>query len=223
MRADAPARRQACGLSRPCFLVPARFIWQKNLPRLVEAYARYHTLCKRYENPSAIWDLALMGDGPLGPEIDGLIERYHLQEHIHRLGFAKYDELPLYYGISSALILPSISETWGLVVNEAMACGLPVLVSNRCGCAADLVKDGVNGFTFDPFNVEEMAKCMAKLSSLDADGLSSMASASRKTINQWGPERFTDGLLSATRKALDEGPRENSFTQNLLLRLLLRK
>jgi 1,2-diacylglycerol 3-alpha-glucosyltransferase len=59
-------------------------------------------------------------------------------------------------GLASAFIQASTTEQWGLVVNEAMASGLPVLVSERCGCAPDLVKNGVNGYTFDPYDIKEI-------------------------------------------------------------------
>ena len=81
-------------------------------------------------------------------------------------GFKQYDELPAYYGLASAFVHASTTEQWGLVVNEAMASGLPVLVSDRCGCAPDLVEDGVNGFTFDPYDVEALAGLMQRVAAM---------------------------------------------------------
>ncbi len=69
-------------------------------------------------------------------------------------GFKPYDELPVYYALANAFVHASTSEQWGLVVNEAIATGLPVIVSNRCGCAPELVNG--NGFTFDPTNEDEL-------------------------------------------------------------------
>ena len=208
----------ASGLPENFFLASARFIGKKNLSRLVEAYARYRHLTL----PSEPWSLVLLGDGPLRETIESQISALGLHDNVVLPGFKQYLELPAYYGRARAFIHASTAEQWGLVVNEAMACGLPVLVSNRCGCAADLVKDGVNGFTFDPFNVEEMAKCMAKLSSSDRAGFSGMAAASLRIVAEWGPKRFAEGFLAATRKALETGARGGSFVQRLLLRLMLR-
>ena len=81
-------------------------------------------------------------------------------------GFQQYDELPAFYGLASAFVHASTTEQWGLVVNEAMAAGLPVIVSERCGCAPDLVEDGVNGFTFDPQDVEELAGLMRRVAAM---------------------------------------------------------
>ena len=102
--------------------------------------------------------------------------------------------MPAYYGLASAFVHASTTEQWGLVVNEAMASGLPVLVSNRCGCAPDLVQEGVNGFTFDPYNVEQLAQLMLKISAFQTFSLSTFGAASRRIIADWGPERFASGL-----------------------------
>jgi glycosyltransferase involved in cell wall biosynthesis len=103
-----------------------------------------------------------------------------------------------------------------------MASGLPVLVSNRCGCASDLVQEGVNGFTFDPYNVEELARLMLKLSTLNSQ-LSTMGDASRRIIADWGPERFASGLQQAVEMALRvPRPRSTWFDRLLLKALALR-
>src|SRR5208337_5127598 len=81
----------------------------------------------------------------------------------HLPGFKQYEELPAYYGLAGAFVHASTAEQWGLVANEAMASGLPVLVSNRCGCATELVEEGRNGFAFDPENVEQLAGFMRRL------------------------------------------------------------
>lgn len=77
---------------------------------------------------------------------------------VHFVGNVDYDRLPYYYGLGHLLVLPSIYEVWGLVVNEAMACGLPVIVSRTAGCSADLIREGVNGYTFEPNNGKSLAE-----------------------------------------------------------------
>jgi len=79
-----------------------------------------------------------------------------------------------------------------------------VLVSNRCGCARDLVREGVNGFTFDPRNTEQMAEAMFRLADKQssADGLSKMGEASLEIVSGWGADRFAHGLLAAVQTAL---------------------
>jgi glycosyltransferase involved in cell wall biosynthesis len=102
-----------------------------------------------------------------------------------------------------------------------MACGLPVIVSNRVGCAQDLVQDGVNGYTFDPYDVEQLAQLMHRLTEAPKHSLSEMGDASRTIIADWGPERFASGLKQALDCALKVGPKRASLLQRLLLKALL--
>ena len=88
-----------------------------------------------------------------------------------------------------------------MVVNEAMAAGLPVLVSNRCGCAPDLVIEGKTGFTFEPENIEELASLLVSMSNGQVNR-QVMGQAAQAHIAEWGPERFAEGLYGAIRVAL---------------------
>ena len=165
----------------------------------------------------------LLGDGPLRSSILNLRSSLGLDACVHLpIAFKQYDELPVYYGLASAFVHASITEQWGLVVNEAMASGLPVLVSNHCGCAADLVQEGVNGFTFDPYNVEQLAQFMFKLSTLNPQP-STLGAASRRIIANWGPGRFAAGLQAAVEKAVEAGPKRASLLQRMILQVLLLK
>jgi glycosyltransferase involved in cell wall biosynthesis len=101
-----------------------------------------------------------------------------------------------------------------------MASGLPVLVSNRCGCARDLVKDGMNGFTFDPYNVEQLAQLMLKISAFNFP-LSAFSSESQRIIADWGPEQFAAGLKQAVECALRVGPVKPTLLQRIILKALL--
>jgi 1,2-diacylglycerol 3-alpha-glucosyltransferase len=145
--------RKRLGVPRKFFLASARFIEKKNLFRLIEAYGRYREMARQTE----IWDLVLLGDGPLRELLQAKLAASGFAEHVQLPGFKQYDELPMWYHAAEVFIHASTTEQWGLVVNEAMAAGLPVLVSNRCGCARDLVRDGFNGFAFDPGDVAQMA------------------------------------------------------------------
>lgn len=236
--------RTKYGLPEKYFLASARFVEKKNLLRLIQAYARYRELALKSEvrsrkskMPEAVievltsdlrspisdpWSLVLLGDGPLKAEICRLIADLGLQHSVLLPGFKQYDELPAYYGCASTFIHASTTEQWGLVVNEAMASGLPVLVSNRCGCAQDLVRDGVNGFTFDPYNVEHLAEIMFKISAFQDVSLSAFGDASRKIISNWGPERFAEGMSKAVEMAMAQPPPQPGWADRLLLELWLR-
>ena len=182
------------------FLVVARFIDEKNFPGLIEAYATYRRMACGTGAEPAPWHLVLVGDGPLRPVIEGLVRQHSLGGSVHLSGFKQYNDLPIFYAFAGALILPSVSETWGLVVNEAMASGLPVLVSSHCGCARDLVAEGRNGFTFNPRNPRELADRMLRFSSGQED-LAAMGRASREIIGHWPLEAFSRGLAQAVEKA----------------------
>jgi glycosyltransferase involved in cell wall biosynthesis len=116
-------------------------------------------------------------------------------------GFQQKDTLPAYFGLASCLVLPSISEPWGLVVNEAMAAGLPVLVSYRCGCVPELVQHGVNGYLCDPFDTEEMTQFLGVMSSETADA-EKMGEASRRIVAQYTPETWAQTLAECIERTL---------------------
>ncbi len=215
------------GLPEKFFLASARFVEKKNLARLIQAYALYRKKSEvraqksdlRHRS-SDLWSLVLLGDGPLKSDLCRLISDLGLQNSVLLPGFKQYHDLPAYYGLASVFVHASTTEQWGLVVNEAMACGLPVLVANRCGCAIDLVQEGVNGFTFDPNNVEQLAQLMQRISAFNFP-LSKFGSESQRLIASWGPERFAQGLKDAVELALKNGPRQAALLDRLLLRLLL--
>ncbi len=185
--------RESLDLRVPFFLVVARFIAVKNLDRLLAAYAQYRSL-----TPSSPWHLVIAGDGELRADLHA--RAHHLElDGLHWPGFLQYSELPKYYGTASALIFPSVKDTWGLTVNEAMAAGLPVLVSRLAGCRYDLVDDGENGFLFNPYHIDDMASAMIRMSALPAAIRETMGRRSREIISEWGPDRFADGLLQAVR------------------------
>jgi glycosyltransferase involved in cell wall biosynthesis len=180
-----------------CFLACARFLPKKNLPRLVEAFALY-----RRSAGTDAWPLVLLGEGPMRGDLERQRTRLGLEGSFDMPGFKQYDDLPLYYGNAGAFVHASTTEQWGLVVNEAMASGLPVLVSERCGCAPDLVEEGRNGYTFDPDDTDALARLMLHVTS-DACDRAAMGRASSAIIARWSPQRFADGLRLAVQAALD--------------------
>ena len=207
-------------LPQKYFLASARFIEKKNLPRLLKAYARYRQLAPPSVPP---WDLVLLGDGSLRKTLESQVASLTLQAHVMMPGFKPYPDLPGFYAFAGAFVHASTTEQWGLVVNEAMAAGLPVLVSNRCGCAPDLVKEGANGFTFDPFDVEALAQLMSRLGGFTTDQLAAFGQASRKLIAEWSPARFAGGLLAVGNAARSAGPIRPGLVQQQLLKVLSRR
>ncbi len=215
-RADMEEQRKKHMLPEKYFLSSNRFIAKKNLFRLVRAYARY-----RQTAGADSWKLVLLGDGELRPEIEKLIDELGLGGEVLLPGFMQYPDLPAYYGLAQVYVHASTTEQWGLVVNEAMASGLPVIVSERCGCAPELVVDGENGYTFDPYDDERLTELMLKISGKGVD-LDRMGEASREIIARWSPEAFAEGLARACEKAVALPRRENNFWNRTVLRLLAR-
>ncbi len=200
---------------RSYFLCVSRFVREKNLRFLLAAYAAY---AGRVGDRS--FDLVLAGDGPMRRELARFVVAQGIEGRVHFPGFCQYDALPALYARASALILPSTVEPWGLVVNEAMAAGLPVLVSMACGCAPDLIREGVNGHTFDPRRRHELARLMERLSS-DSVDLMEMGMASQALIAPWSLETFATTLERAVGCAVKRRPPQESAVDRALLTGLL--
>ena len=103
----------------------------------------------------------------------------------------------------------STTEQWGLVINEAMASGLPVIVSNRCGCVSDLVREGYNGFVFDPNDVERLARLMLRVSAMEKRRDVAWGASRRSLLTGDGVIRR--GLREAIASAMSAAPFRASF------------
>jgi glycosyltransferase involved in cell wall biosynthesis len=183
-------------IAKSYFLAINRFVAKKNLPFLLNAYASY-----RQATNQEAWDLVLCGDGELRPQLEQQIARLGIQEYVHLPGFLQQEQLLPYFAHAECFIHASVQEQWGLVVNEAMAAGLPVLVSNCCGCFEDLIIEGVNGFGFDPTNQKQLTDIMLKVSSGEVN-LEKMGQAALEHIQKFSPDYFAQGLMQAVGYAL---------------------
>lgn len=136
------------------FTVVARFVPKKNLSLAIDAYAAY--VAQASGAPRA---LHLCGSGELEPALREQVARLGL-EGVHFRGYLQEHEIAQVLGSSLALILPSVEEQHGLVINEAIAMGVPVLASDNCGARDLLVRSAVNGYIFEPDNVAGLAHFM---------------------------------------------------------------
>ena len=176
-------------LPRDYFLTVSRLSPEKNIDGLLKAYEIY------YQNGGK-WHLCIAGTGPIK---DNLIKSIppSIKGRIHWLGWVRYKDLPGIYQKSRCLILPSTYELWGLVVNEAMATGKPVLVSKMCGCQPELCHEGINGFSFDPEEHNYLASLMDRMENMDQTKLNSFGEASRKVITNYSLETWRNKFISA--------------------------
>ena len=182
---------------RPYFVAVSRFVSEKNLDGLVRAYARY----REAADPSTAWDLALCGGGPGADRVEASVAASGFAGSIHRPGFLQGDELSRWLAGAGCFVHPSRMEPWGLVANEAAASGLPLLLSERAGCARTLAPDpdGKTGRRFDPDDEAELTAALAWMAGLAEEDRATMGRRAAGVVAAWGPERFATGMLEAIR------------------------
>ena len=140
------------------FVFVGRFVDKKNLPHLIESFARYVASAG-----VGARRLVLVGSGPEEPGLRAMIDARGLADRVEFPGFLPADAVSRILADALALVLPSVEEQWGLVVNEALAFGLPVIVSRQVGARDALVRDGVNGHVVESGSVEQLADAMRDL------------------------------------------------------------
>lgn len=135
--------------------------------------------------------LVLVGNGPLEKDL----KKKYKGTQIHFMDFQNQQLMPSVYRMANVFVLSSQGpgETWGLAVNEAMACNLPVLVSDKCGCATDLVENGVTGYLFRSNDVKDL---MAKIKSMisQKDVLQNMGKSAFERIQEWSFEKIATAI-----------------------------
>jgi glycosyltransferase involved in cell wall biosynthesis len=188
-RTDEPTNRNLLSLPSNYFLYVGRFLPRKGLETLIEAYSNY-----RNHAGMTSWSLVLVGDGD---HLDDIKKLARNLPEVRFVGSKFGADLCIYYGLARMLIVPSLSDPWGLVVNEGMASGLPVIVSKGCGAAKTLVKESENGWTFEPGDEKTLASFMIKASSLSPEALKEMGRKSKAIVSEWSLDRFADGVLKA--------------------------
>ncbi len=217
---NSPLATAPEALAGPYFLASNRFVERKNLGLLIRAYVRYVESLPAGKEP---WPMVLLGDGELRGKLMLLCEELGAQvfsgddlENLKRhpsqrkipaargcvvfAGFRQIAELPAFYAGAGAFVHPALEEPWGLVINEAMASGLPVLSSRNVGAAEELVVDGETGYLFDSLNTQEIADAMAKVVEMPPEARSKMRRAACEMVERKVPTRaFGEGLAKALR------------------------
>ncbi|HZR65587.1 MAG TPA: glycosyltransferase [Terriglobales bacterium] len=187
-RADAVRISGRLGLPARYFLFVGRLVKEKGVQELLNAYATLP------ESVRLEVGLVLAGDGPLRAELESQA-RTIFPGCIDFAGFVHREELASYYALAECLVFPTHSDTWGMVVNEAMACGLPVICTWVAGCAADLVSS--NGILVKPQDSFELSCAMQEIACNSALR-ERMSNKSREIIRRYAPECCARGIAEAT-------------------------
>jgi len=165
-----------------------KFIPREDPMTLVRGFLR---MAERH--PKAI--LLLVGDGELRGAIEALIHESG-SRGITLAGYVPYAELGYYFGLASVFVHPALGESWGVSVNEALACGCPTIAADTVGAAVDLVVPGVTGFCFRAGNPEALAQRLQVIIE-DESLLGAMRENARAKSLQWTYQQTETYLLSA--------------------------
>jgi len=203
--------RQKYALPEKYVLGVGRQIAMKNWGFLIRAFAAIDAE-KRVE-----WGLVLVGSGPEAENLKHLAASFDV--NVIFLPFQSQRALCDIYSLANCLVLPSFGETWGLVINEAMACGLPVMVSKECGCAETLVQDGYNGWAFDPQKPSDLTALLNQFIDIPKKDKIQMGMRSRKIIADWGIERFCKGAWAAVQACTGVNRSFDSLVDRVILLL----
>jgi glycosyltransferase involved in cell wall biosynthesis len=179
------------GISSWTFVVLGvlKFVPRENPMELLRGFHLFH----QKSRDSA---LILVGAGALEREVEAYIAANKLAGSVHPVGYARYSELPKWYGISNVFVHPAIRECWGVSVNEAMACGLPVVASRQVGSSYDLIQDGANGYQYPSGDVKALADCLTRIASRPDRG-AELGECSHRLIKEWDFEATMRSLESA--------------------------
>ncbi len=145
--------------------------------------------------------LVFAGDGPLRAELESRAESQGLAGRTHFLGFANQSTLPSVYRASDIMVLPSDYEPFGVVVNEAMLCGCPAMVSDQVGAGYDLISAGQNGYVFPCGKVADLAALLREVLP-DRERLRRMSAAARQRMTTWSPKENIAGQVQAIERSL---------------------
>jgi len=178
-----------------CFV--GKFVQLKRVDLLLSAFCQLQTDPEVRINIG----LVLVGDGPERKQLEERVREEAIR-NVHFLGFQQPRDLPRIYAISDLFVLPSQHETWGVVVNEAMACGLPVVVTERVGAAGDIVRDGENGYIVPVDDLSALHQAMKRIIG-DSELRERMGQKSSRIIRSWNYEMGIRNFIAGLRAALE--------------------
>ncbi|MCP4638926.1 MAG: glycosyltransferase family 4 protein [bacterium] len=191
---DRAARRRELGITTPkVLLYCGNLLTLKGVDDLLEAFALF---CKDRRDVT----LLLVGSGPREPVYRTFCAQHGIEDRVVFTGFVAPDQLPAYYGLSDALVLASRKEVWGLVLNEAMASGLPVVATEVVGAVPELIRHGENGFIAPARDPRALYDTFRRLFDEETD-LRAMGEVSRRIVEPITFARMADAFEAAVTDA----------------------
>jgi len=137
--------------------------------------------------------LVLVGDGPLREEVKKRLAG--LNDRVYLPGYVPYSQLPRWYALAQAFVHPALGEPWGVSVNEALACGVPSIVSTGVGAGYDLIEEGKTGFIFPTGDAGALAQCLRTLAALPDQ--EKLQTACREKMRHWHYDRTIEAFREA--------------------------
>jgi len=186
--------RSAPSSNAPRFLYVGRLSQEKGIETLIYAFAKVYIEIRNA-------NLVLVGGGPLMNKLKSLAFSLGIETAVEFAGSANQETLASYYTHATCLILPSYSEPWGLVVNEALHYGCPVVVSDRCGCVPELVHDSVTGYTFRAGDENDLSDKLLRLVDEFTD-LTQVTNRCLDVISIYTPDAAAEQILNGCRHIL---------------------
>lgn len=186
---------------RPVIVFASKLQPRKHADHLLEAYQAFIQYLPIEETPY----LVIVGDGEQRSSLEARTRELNL-EGVRFAGFRNQSELPRFFQLADVFVLPSRHEPWGLIVNEAMASGCPVIVSSDVGCYPDLVSDGIEGCIFPVGDVPALANALRRVFA-SRGSAAQMGAHARERIQNWSYEEDVRGLrkaLAATTRLLED-------------------
>ncbi|MGH9431536.1 MAG: glycosyltransferase family 4 protein [Terriglobia bacterium] len=187
---DAAWEKMKRGWPARLVLYSGRLVVQKGVYVLLEAF---RSISQKLLDVG----LLVVGNGPELESMQTFCDRQGLKQ-VYFAGPQPYERMPFYYALADVLVLPTFSDAWGFVVNEAFACGVPAIVSRVAGAWDDLIVEGETGFALEPGNAEELASKILRLIE-DPELRAQMSVNCRRMIAPYSARACADGLLAAVK------------------------
>jgi glycosyltransferase involved in cell wall biosynthesis len=184
------------------FLAVGQLIKRKGPHHLIEAAA----VLKRRLAGAAAFEIRLLGTGPERPALETLARERGLDSEVVFLGGIAPDAVWQHYAEADVFVLPTLQDNWPLVVPEAMFMSLPILLSRHAGSVPDLLQEGLNGFTFEPADHEQLASLMERY--LRQPGLAAaQGGESRRLVARYTPQDMAEVFVRAAQHVAERAGR----------------